>query len=700
MKFTTRKRLLITILILTMVTFFAVPFTAFAAGNSGSIKTTDVDGTTNGNVDYESKEDVYVYSDGLPAGNYWVRVVQTSGDTVLGTSASANFIVDDDNNITGGTSVDGLSIIKLWDLVQFGDSVNGVYRVEVTLDIPDADPDWNAAKSDNFKVEPSNPALTIEKKVKLADANTSYVDTLTVSDDSVTVEYQYVVTNTGNVTIEDVSVYDQTINWTSASVDIPEGESHTFTTTHLILAADWDDNEFINVASAGGIYVNDAVTSNTDDATVIYDSGFTPNPVLNIDKKVKLANSDDLYVDVLTVTDTAVTVEYQFVVTNMGNVAIDDVSVYDQTLDWTSMEVDLPIGESYSFTKTNEISAEEWDELNKFINIASAGGIYNNDPVTSGTDDATVQFEEVPSLTMVKGVRLAGTTDSFVPFLNVTSSAVSVEYQFTVENTGNVGLNVSIYDITLSWTSEEVYITPGSIYLFTTTPVAITPADWNQDDVFMNTAVAGTFFNDEPVTSQPSTATVHYNDPREEASILLQKSVNPTSVTSRGADVTYTFVITNTGDYDLFDVYIEDPAIGFLYPVGDLAVDATTTTSITFDLSLLGTSEYGDWDGNTFTNTATVWGYYGQEQQVSDEDDATVTFRRTTGGGGGGGDGTTTVIDEPTPEAPVVEEETTVLEEAIPAAPLPQTGGFPAAILFGLGSLLAGGGMLIKRKQR
>jgi len=51
--------------------------------------------------------------------------------------------------------------------------------------------------------------------------------------------------------------------------------------------------------------------------------------------------------------------------------------------------------------------------------------------------------------------------------------------------------------------------------------------------------------------------------------------------------------------------------------------------------------------------------------------------------------------------APVASiEETAVLDEAIPAGPLPKTGGVPALLLYGLGTLLAGGGFALKRKEK
>lgn len=65
----------------------------------------------------------------------------------------------------------------------------------------------------------------------------------------------------------------------------------------------------------------------------------------------------------------------------------------------------------------------------------------------------------------------------------------------------------------------------------------------------------------------------------------------------------------------------------------------------------------------------------------------------------------TTIVEEPTPAAPVTPEAvstpvTSVIEEAIPAAPLPKTGGVAPYLLYGLGLLLAGGGVALKARNK
>lgn len=68
------------------------------------------------------------------------------------------------------------------------------------------------------------------------------------------------------------------------------------------------------------------------------------------------------------------------------------------------------------------------------------------------------------------------------------------------------------------------------------------------------------------------------------------------------------------------------------------------------------------------------------------------------------GSDATTVIDEETPASPVTPPavttpEQSVIEDAIPAAPLPKTGGVAPYLIYGLGLLLAGGGLAVRKKE-
>ena len=78
-------------------------------------------------------------------------------------------------------------------------------------------------------------------------------------------------------------------------------------------------------------------------------------------------------------------------------------------------------------------------------------------------------------------------------------------------------------------------------------------------------------------------------------------------------------------------------------------------------------------------------------------------------GGGGGGSNNPVIRDDEIPASPiVVEDEVTpaapiddqiILDDQVPAGPLPKTGGIPGLLLYGFGALLAGGGLVLRRKE-
>ena len=186
--------------------------------------------------------------------------------------------------------------------------------------------------------------------------------------------------------------------------------------------------------------------------------------------------------------------------------------------------------------------------------------------------------------------------------------------------------------------------------------------------------------------------------PVTSANIAFTKTVSPNNVNSRNATVTYTFEVRNSGDYTLRNVIISDSTIGMeSFMIETLGVGETTTRAIDVDL---GDLVPGAW--SSFTNTATVTAEYGDGGSINPVDaTATVTYspnNRPTP------KPTPTPIEIVTPEIPagpvILPSVVPVLDEPVPAAPLPKTGGLDPSFLYGLGLLLAGGGVAIKRRKK
>jgi LPXTG-motif cell wall-anchored protein len=98
--------------------------------------------------------------------------------------------------------------------------------------------------------------------------------------------------------------------------------------------------------------------------------------------------------------------------------------------------------------------------------------------------------------------------------------------------------------------------------------------------------------------------------------IQIVKTVDPKSG-NPGDTVTYTYVVTNTGDTTLYDISVDDDVIGH---IGDIAqLDPGASATLTKDFVLPS--------GNpSLTNVGTATGTDVLGKQVSDDDDAFVTI--------------------------------------------------------------------------
>ena len=178
------SRLLALFLVMLLLLPGSVP--SFMA--EGSLFTTDIGGSTNQNVSYVYKTDVYIYAQGLtPNSSYYVEVSVPSG-TVLGKSLSANFQTDGSGDSAGPTLLpNGAHAYRLWDLVKKADlfteqgfntttNKGGEYSVNISTDPIN----FSNAKNDNFKAkfEADTPPIlypyTIEHYKQDAYGSTDY----------------------------------------------------------------------------------------------------------------------------------------------------------------------------------------------------------------------------------------------------------------------------------------------------------------------------------------------------------------------------------------------------------------------------------------------------------------------------------------------------------------------------------------------
>jgi uncharacterized repeat protein (TIGR02543 family) len=230
--------------------------------------------------------------------------------------------------------------------------------------------------------------------------------------------------------------------------------------------------------------------------------------------------------------------------------------------------------------------------------------------------DFYAQWEPIPGLEIIKEVDKT----------TVSSMDADVSYTFTITNTGTYDLtNIMLSDPKLGISDLVIPDLAIGAQPYTTTVAFdlenISYGDWISN-VFTNTASVtakyGEVSNDnvgadcvdpgKTIGPISSSATVTYIPPAP--GLTFTKIVDPLIVSSMNDTVNYTFTITNTGECDLRNIEINDDALHIVgLEIPDLDVgDLPYTTAVAFDLEDL---DLGDWDGNSFTNIASVTADYG-----------------------------------------------------------------------------------------
>ncbi|MDJ1156192.1 SpaA isopeptide-forming pilin-related protein, partial [Macrococcus caseolyticus] len=423
---------------------------------------------------------------------------------------------------------------------------------------------------------------------------TSNMSTVSKAGDVIT--YTFKVTNTGEVPLDNATVIDPMFpeGITLSKTTIAPGETVTGTAQHTVTQSEINDEDIINTAIASAIPPGDLPVP-TDKDSVTVTTPDTPSIAL-----VKTTTSTNVKEgDVVT---------YNFEVENKGNVTLNKVTLTDPKLGGvvTLQKNTLQPGEKTTGTATYTVQPEDMSSIN-IINTATVSGTSTKGQEVESTDDATVVPMLKPAITLDK------TTDTE----SVRMPGQSIEYNFTIKNTGDVTLsNITLDDPMISDVQlQKTTLAPGESTVATGKHI-VTQEEFDSGNIKNTATVNGT----PPVgTSVNSSDSVDV--PTElSPSIKLEKNTQSFSV-KQGEVVTYNFTVTNTGNTTLSNVVVNDPMLGGSIKLDKttLAPNETTTGVATYKI----TSE--DMAKDRIENTATVTGTSPKGQEVESTDDAITT---------------------------------------------------------------------------
>ena len=305
-----------------------------------------------------------------------------------------------------------------------------------------------------------------------------------------TVDYTFLVTNTGNVTLSAIVVDDPLVGAVDCPVtSLAPGESTTCTATYTLTQADVDAGVVDNTVTADR---NRRVPTPTARARRPHRRASVPIPAapsIALDKQAGVPTGNAA----------GDTIDYTFLVTNTGNVTLSAIVVDDPLVG----AVDCPVtslapGESTTCTATYTLTQADVD-AGVVDNTATATGTDPNGTEVSDTDSASVDIPAAPSIALDK--------QAGVPTGNAAGD--TIDYTFLVTNTGNLTLSAIVVDDPLVGAVDCPVNTlaPGESTTCTAT-YTLTQADVDSGHVANTALVTGTDPGGTDVTATDSTDTV------------------------------------------------------------------------------------------------------------------------------------------------------------------------------------------------
>ena len=430
-------------------------------------------------------------------------------------------------------------------------------------------------------------ALVLEKDVDVA-AYDSVGDVLT---------YEIVVTNTGNLTLDEVVVVDPRPGSGSFDLDcaalpatLSPGDDGTCTATYTVTQADLDAGRVINIAS---VQANDPdgvpVIAPDADATATALQGYG----MTVRKTVDEAGYDAVG-DLLT---------YAVSVTNTGNVTLSEVEVTDAApgagafdLDCALLPADLAPGEDGTCTATYEVTQADID-TGSVTNTAQVDATSPTGPISAASLPVISSAQQTPALAVVKTVDFDA-YDSVGDVLN---------YAITVTNVGNVTLGA--VEVTDPSPGSGLFVLDCGGLTATLGPgdegtcaaeYTVTQADLDRGSVRNQVRVEAVDPQQQAQSAHAAVTSTADTTP----GLALTKTVAEASYAAVGDVLHYTITARNVGNVTLRQVRVVDPAPGG----GPFWTDCGTVTSLAPGASSVCRATYtvtaSDLTSDGLTNTA------------------------------------------------------------------------------------------------
>ena len=456
------------------------------------------------------------------------------------------------------------------------------------------------------------------------------------------ISYAFAVTNTGNVTLNNVSIEDflagigpLTYDWSGASVGegvLLPGETITAWADYSVTQADINKGRVDNQAVASGLSPKGTKVEDDGEAG----TGLEQRPAFTVVKSVDRERIDKAKCgDVLI---------YTLAMANTGNVTLYNCFFEDELeglgeIVYASEDHTLVPGQSLTATAAYAITQADIDR--GYVKNAVLGRADGPDgrPLDPGRDEVVTELPADPAIMVTK-----------VPDKTVIRGAVpgdTINYSFTGTNTGNVTLrNVALTDelegltgLSVDWSGAsegEGVLLPGESLTAKAT-YALTQADIDLGEVLNHVVISGTAPADEE-TGEGRTVTDEDDSVTElprEGGIEVTKAADKVKIDGAraGDQISYRIVGKNTSNVTLYAVTLKDELKGLegltldwkgaSLGEGTLLPGEVVTAAASYKLT------QKDIDAGAVTNTVVITGTTGERKDgttetLTDEDEVST----------------------------------------------------------------------------
>ncbi len=361
----------------------------------------------------------------LPAGcTASGQVVTCTIGSGLAVSATTNFIIPVTPTVAAGASVTNTA------------TVSG-----------GGDPTCPAAARCTSSIGPTpvtgTPALTVDKAAGTPSGTTA----------GSTIDYTFLVTNTGNVTITGIAVNDPQLDAAAVCpvTTLAPGASTTCTGTHTITQAEVDAGVVNNSATTSGTPPVGGPTTSPPDTT---STPITAGPVLTINKTAGTP----------TYSVVGQVIDYEYVVTNTGNVTVTSINVGDDRIPTVTCPVaTLLPGVSMTCTASYTILASDLiGSPGTVTNIATATGTPAGGALAPAVDTVTITEAANPIVAVDDAGSVASGATGGTAVPNVLINDTLNGAPATLATVALSQVSTSNPNVTLDPATGQVTVAPGT----------------------------------------------------------------------------------------------------------------------------------------------------------------------------------------------------------------------------------------------